>query len=92
MHVIIDFVLNEHDIKVCISSIFLNDKQVFFGPNSDLQNFVFDQEKDSFCANDKMKTPWISIQNGIVSSSFCKGLFYGLPLNPSGCFKTVFQE
>ena len=64
---------NSHFLKVCISSLYFNNKQVFVGPNDDLENFSMDQD-GLMCNAEKMKTSSISIQNGLVIHSECKGL------------------
>ena len=63
------------NFQVCISSLFFNNKQMFFGPNNDLPNFSMDQNVP-ICSNDTMKWSSIIIKNGTVASSECKGLSY----------------
>ena len=60
-------------LKVCISGLFFNNEQVFVGPNNDIEHFSMDQD-GLICSDEKMKTSTISIKNGIVLDSECKGL------------------
>ena len=59
-------------LKVCISSLRLNNEQVFVGKNDDLSHFSFDNDGLT-CEADKMTTPLLTIQNGTAVSSICKG-------------------
>ena len=59
--------------KVCISSLRLNNEQIFVGKNDDLSHFAFDNDGLA-CKADRMTTPLLTIQNGTVVSSRCKGL------------------
>ena len=60
--------------KVCISSLWVNNKQIFVGENGDLPYFLFDNDALA-CGPDKMTTPLLTIQNETVVASRCKGLF-----------------
>ena len=46
---------------------------MFVGPNNDIEHFSMDQD-GLMCNDEKMKTSTISIKNGIVLDSECKGL------------------
>ena len=58
-------------IKVCISGLFLNEKQIMFGKNNDLSEVTFGLE-NFYCDDHKMKTPLITIQNENIIVSSCK--------------------
>ena len=53
--------------------MFVNNLQIFFGPNSDIPNFTMDQD-GLICNDDNVKSSWATIKNGEVVSSKCKGL------------------
>ena len=55
--------------------MFVNNQQIFFGPNNDIPNFSLDQD-GLVCNNDYVKSSWVTIKNGEVISSECKGLRY----------------
>ena len=63
----------DDDFKVCISSLHVNNKQIFVGKDNNLSNFSFDND-GLVCQSDEMKTPLLTIQDGKVISSICKGL------------------
>ena len=50
----------------------MNNKQILVGENDDLSHFSFDNDRLA-CGPDKMTTPLLTIQNGTVVSSICKG-------------------
>ena len=58
---------------VCIEKFFVNDKQIFVGALNDQSFFIIDGNQNS-CQEQKMTTTQITIQNGEVISSECKGL------------------
>ena len=61
---------------VCINSLHVNNKQILVGKNNDLSNFEFDQPSDDekpICLYNKMRTSSLTIQNGQVVKSKCKG-------------------
>ena len=61
---------------VCITSLHVDGKQLFVGKNDDLTSFVFarpNQGESFVCLSDKMKTPSLTIKNGKVIQSQCKG-------------------
>ena len=62
-------------IKVCISSMFFNNQQVFVGPNNDIPNFSMDGD-GLICNDDNVKSSWLTIKNGEVVFAKCKGLIY----------------
>jgi len=57
---------------VCISSLRLNNKQILVGKNDDLSHFSFDNDGIT-CKANQMVTPLLTIKNGTVVSSICKG-------------------
>ena len=64
---------------VCINSLHVNDEQILVGKNNDLSNFEFDQEnqyEEPVCLDNKMRTSSLTIQNGQVVESICKGKSY----------------
>ena len=58
-------------IKVCISSLYVNGKQVFVGENDDLSEFLLGND-ELVCNEKKVTTPLITIQNEKVVASQCK--------------------
>ena len=60
---------------VCIEKFFVNDKQIFVGALNDQSSFIIDGNQNS-CQDQKMTTSQITIQNGEVLSSECKGLSF----------------
>ena len=61
-------------LKVCISSVFFNNNQVFFGAKNNLPNFSMDEDELT-CIDNRMTSSSIAIRNGTVISSECQGLF-----------------
>ena len=59
----------------CISSLSINNNQLLFGENNDLQYFWFHPE-DEYCSDDFMSSSLIEIQNGQIISSACKNRKY----------------
>ena len=57
---------------VCIDSLHINNNQILVGKNNDLAFFEFVSD-DEHCSNDYMSSSQITIQNGQVISSTCKG-------------------
>ena len=58
---------------VCINSLHVNNEQILVGKNNDLSNFVFDQDNQNVCLENLMRTSSLTIQNGQVVESICKG-------------------
>ena len=56
---------------VCITSLSINNLQLFVGKNNNLPSFWIDRN-DQYCLNDFMSTSQIIIQNEQVISSLCK--------------------
>ena len=56
---------------VCITSLSINNNQLFVGKNNNLSSFWID-ENDQYCLDDFMSTSQITIKNERVISSFCK--------------------
>ena len=63
----------DDDFKVCILGLHVNKRQIFVGKDNNLSNFSFDND-GLVCRSDKMITPLLTIQDGKVISSICKGL------------------
>ena len=59
--------------NVCITHFFVDGKQIFVGAMNDQSSFIIDGNQNS-CQEEKMSTAQITIQNGEVLSSECKGL------------------
>ena len=57
---------------VCITSLFINGKLLLVGENNNSQNFWIDGDQN-YCPGDFMITSQITIQNGQVVESVCKG-------------------
>ena len=55
----------------------MNNRQIFVGKDDNLANFAFDND-GLVCRSDKMKTPLLTIQDGKVVSSICKGFMINL--------------
>ena len=64
---------------VCINSLHVNNEQILVGKNNDLTKFEIDQP-DQFekpaCLDNEMRTSSLTIQNGQVVESICKGKSY----------------
>ena len=60
---------------MCISSLHVNNQQIFVGRNADIGMFVLDGDR-SICSADQMSTPLLTIQNGEVVTSACKGMMH----------------
>ena len=60
---------------VCITSLTINDNLLLVGENNNSQNFWVDGD-DTYCPGDFMITSQITIRNGQVISSTCKGTLY----------------
>ena len=58
---------------MCISSLHVNNQQIFVGRNDDIAKFAIDGDR-SVCLANQMSTPLLTIQNGEVVTSACKGL------------------
>ena len=61
---------------VCITSLHVDGKQIFFGKNDDLRSFKLKQPTErwpSICHDNNMGTPSLTIKNGEVIQSQCKG-------------------
>ena len=64
------------DDGVCINSLHINGEQILVGRNNDMASFEFDkpdQWEGLVCGNDIMRTSSLTIQNGQVVESECKG-------------------
>ena len=61
-----------NDDAVCISSFQINGTQIFVGPENNQTSFWIDRNQPS-CENHKLSTKEITIQNGQVIFSECKG-------------------
>ena len=64
---------------VCINSLHVNNEQILVGKNNDLSNFEFDQVghyEKPVCLENLMRTSSLTIQNGKVVESECKGKSY----------------
>ena len=64
------------DDGVCINSLHVGDEQILVGRNNDMASFEFDkpdQWEGLVCNNDIMRTSSLTIQNGKVIESECKG-------------------
>ena len=57
---------------VCITSLFINFNPLLVGANNNLQSFWIDSN-DKYCSDEYMSSSEITIQNGQVISSTCKG-------------------
>jgi len=57
--------------KICITSFFVNDRQLLFGNFSQLKSFWLDADPD-VCREDAMSTSNLKIKNGEVIESQCK--------------------
>ena len=55
---------------MCISSLYINEKQIFVGQNDDLPRFILGHD-GLVCDAEKVKTPWITIQNDTITASQC---------------------
>ena len=63
---------------VCINSLHVNNEKILVGKNNDLSNFEFDQVghyEKPVCLENLMRTSSLTIQNGQVVESICKGKF-----------------
>ena len=58
--------------EVCITGLFVNDKQLLVGKNADKESFWFRKNQTS-CLDDFMSTEQLLIKNGTVAMSSCKG-------------------
>jgi len=61
---------------VCINSLHVNNEKILAGKNNDLSNFEFNQvyqHEESVGLENLMKTSSLTIQNGQVVESICKG-------------------
>ena len=56
--------------KVCVSGLYVNEKQIFVGENDDLPEFSFGHD-ELVCNAEQMKTSLINIQNEEVIISQC---------------------
>ena len=64
------------DNAVCITSLHVDGKQIFVGKNDDLGSFkltVPSNRWPSICSEDNMSTSSLTIKNGEVIQSQCKG-------------------
>ena len=69
--------------NVCIESLIINGKQIFVGALNNQPSFIIDGNQN-YCKLNKMVTAHITIQNGQVISSKCKGIFEFLLLKSLG--------
>ena len=60
---------------VCIFGLFLNKIQILVGPENNQTMFWIDQDALK-CGSRRVATSQITIRNGRVISSICKGLYY----------------
>ena len=60
--------------NVCIESLIIDGKQIFVGAINDQPSFIIDGNQN-YCKQTKMVTSQITIRNGQVISSKCKGIF-----------------
>ena len=60
--------------NVCIKSLIIDGKQIFVGALKNQQSFIIDGNQN-YCNHIKMSTSQITIRNGQVISSKCKGIF-----------------
>ena len=60
---------------VCITSLSINRKPLLVGENNNLQSFWIDSD-ETFCLDNFMSSSEITIRNGQVISSSCKGKPY----------------
>ena len=51
----------------------MNNQQIFVGRNDDIAKFAIDGDR-SVCLANQMSTPLLTIQNGEVVTSACKGM------------------
>ena len=58
---------------VCISSLEMNGKQILVGKQNNQKTFWLDGDQNR-CQTDSMITSQITIQNGQILSSKCKGI------------------
>ena len=72
--------------NVCIESLIINGKQIFVGALNNQPSFIIDGNQN-YCKLNKMVTAHITIQNGQVISSKCKGIFEFLLLKSLGILK-----
>ena len=64
---------------VCINSLHVNNEKILVGKNNDLSNFELDQvnqHEEPVCLDNLMRTSSLTIQNGQVVESICKGKSY----------------
>ena len=62
---------------VCINSLHIDNKQIFFGKKDNLTSFILQQETanyKSLCSEIKLRTPSLTIQNEEEIQSQCKGI------------------
>ena len=58
---------------VCITKLTVNGNQIFVGKFQNQPYFWIDGDHNE-CSDENMSTPYIKLQNGQITSSFCKGL------------------
>ena len=61
---------------VCINSLYVNNKQILVGKSNDLTSFEFDRpdsHEKPVCLDNQLKTSSLTIKNGQVIESECKG-------------------
>ena len=72
---------------VCINSLYVKNEKVLVGKNNDLSNFQFDQvdqHEAPVCLENQMRTSSLTIQNGRIVESICKGKSYIIKWNYLG--------
>ena len=67
--------LSSNNDGVCILSLFVNEIQILVGPGNNQTMFWMDRNELE-CGSRKIATSEITIRNGQVITSICKGLFY----------------
>ena len=63
------------DNGVCITSLLINGNPLLVGGSNNLQNFWIDSD-EPYCLDNFMSSSQITIRNGQVTSSTCKGTSY----------------
>ena len=76
---------------VCITSLTVNENQIFVGKFNNLSYFWIDDNHNE-CIDENMSTPYLTIKNGEITSSFCKGLTtLNSPKTLYDCIVSVFR-
>ena len=63
--------LKKNYSQVCITGLFVNDEQVFVGKHQDQAFFTLDSDGIQ-CSPQRMKTKFITLQDGQVIASACR--------------------